>query len=88
MTTEEVLNLLIRNMQTQQENMRWLTNNVNKKIVEATEDNTPIGKLNKKDIILRLLEHEDRTNSRKYVHSEVEEWAVNTLKAIENENIQ
>lgn len=68
--------------------MKWLTNNVNKKIVEATKDDTPIGKLNKKDIILRLLEHEDRTNSRKYVYSEVEEWAVNMLKKIENEKIQ
>lgn len=68
--------------------MKWLTNNVNKKIVEATKDDTPIGKLNKKDIISRLIEHEDHTSSRKCVYSEVEEWAVNTLKAIENENIQ
>lgn len=84
-TAEDVLNLLIENMQTQQENMDWLKNNVDKKIIEAVSDITPVGSLNKRSIITKQLDHERYVNAQKSVYKDIEAWAVAYLKKVKGE---
>lgn len=77
----ELLTLLINNMETQVENMNWLKKDVDKRIVLAVNNDSPVGKLNKADTIIQLLEHERYVNNKITVYEEVKEWAEDALKS-------
>lgn len=76
----ELLSLLISNMETQVENMNWLKKDVDKRIVLAVNNDSPVGKINKADTIIQLLEHERYVNNKITVYKEVKEWAEDALK--------
>lgn len=81
MNGTELLTFLISNMETQVENMNWLKENVDKRIIIAVNNDSPVGKLNKADIIIQLLEHERYVNNKITVYEEVKEWAEDALKS-------
>lgn len=83
MTPQELLKILIQNMKNDQKNMAFLTNNVDKKIKKAMEDTSLRGKLDKKETIQALLEHEAYCDAKSNAFKEVQEWAEEALKSPE-----
>lgn len=81
MNGTELLTFLISNMETQVENMNWLKENVDKRIIIAVNNDSPVGKLNKADTIIQLLEHERYVNNKITVYEEIKEWAEDALKS-------
>lgn len=75
MDQTEILELLIKNMKTQQENMDWLVNNINNGITKALDDTSVRGRLDKRDNIQMLLNHEEYCNAKSNAYQEIQEWA-------------
>lgn len=84
MTKDEVLELLIKNMKTQQDNMDYLISGVNEKIVNTLNSTSPQVQFDKKDIIISILSSEEYLNAKLSTYKEVQEWAEAMLKAEED----
>lgn len=84
MNAKELLEIHIKNMKTSQENMNFMINDVNERIIEAVNDTSMKGKLSKKDRIIQLLEHEHYCLAKKSAYDQMQTWAESRLVELNN----